>query len=167
MAEAPLAEAHGGCWLGIDAGSTTAKLALIGSGRPGCCSAAMVIMAAIPLESVITMLRELYAEMPEGAFIARSCVTGYGEALIKAGLHTDMGEIGAPWRITRAADQMLPGVEYVLDIGGQDMKFLHIKDHTVNRILLNEACSSGCGFCHRGFCQGLGLYPCPVRRASV
>ena len=157
VAEAPLAEAHGGCWLGIDAGSTTAKLALIDKegrllfsryGNNG----------GHPLESVITMLRELYAEMPEGAFIARSCVTGYGEALIKAGLHTDMGEIETVAHY-RAADQMLPGVEYVLDIGGQDMKFLHIKDHTVNRILLNEACSSGCGSFIETFAKALGYTP--------
>lgn len=59
----------------------------------------------------------------------------------------------------RAADQMLPGVEYVLDIGGQDMKFLHIKDHTVNRILLNEACSSGCGSFIETFAKALGYTP--------
>ena len=155
--EAPLASAAGPCWLGIDAGSTTAKLALIDrEGR--LLFSRYANNGGHPLESVIEMLRELYAELPGRAFIARSCVTGYGEALIKAGLHTDMGEIETVAHY-RAADQLLPGVEYVLDIGGQDMKFLHIKDHTVNRILLNEACSSGCGSFIETFAKALGYTP--------
>ncbi len=157
VAEAPLAEAHGGCWLGIDAGSTTAKIALIDKeGR--LLFSRYRNNGGHPLESVIAMLRELYAELPDKAFIARACVTGYGEALIKAGLHTDMGEIETVAHY-RAANQLLPGVEYVLDIGGQDMKFLHIKDHTVNRILLNEACSSGCGSFIETFAKALGYTP--------
>lgn len=155
--QAELSSAAGPCWLGIDAGSTTAKLVLVDSqGR--LLFSRYDNNGGNPLDSVIKMLRELYQELPDKAFIAYSCVTGYGEALIKAGLHIDMGEIETVAHY-RAAEQMLPGVEYVLDIGGQDMKFLHIKDHSVSRILLNEACSSGCGSFIETFARALGYTP--------
>ena len=152
---APLAQASGPLYLGVDAGSTTSKLALTDDAgrllfdryRPS---------AGRPLETVTAMLKELYQELPPTAFIARSCVTGYGEALVQAGLHLDQGEIEtvAHWR---AAEELLPGVSFLLDIGGQDMKCLHIRDRSIDKIMLNEACSSGCGSFIEGFAASLGL----------
>lgn len=104
------------------------------------------------------MLLELYAALPQEVFIARSCVTGYGEALIKAALHSDMGEIETVAHY-RGAEALVPEVDFVLDIGGQDMKCLSIRDHSIDRILLNEACSSGCGSFIESFARALGFTP--------
>ena len=154
---AELAQTAGPCWLGIDAGSTTAKLALIDDeGR--IVFSRYANNGGHPLETVIGMLKELYAELPQEAYIARSCVTGYGESLIKAGLHTDMGEIETVAHY-RAAEEQLPGVDFVLDIGGQDMKCLRIRDHSIDRIQLNEACSSGCGSFIETFARAMGHTP--------
>ncbi|MDR2163923.1 MAG: 2-hydroxyacyl-CoA dehydratase [Clostridiales Family XIII bacterium] len=138
-----LAEARGGIFLGIDAGSTTTKAAAIDAdgnvlymyykGNEG-----------DPLGAVRSMLRELYSLMPGGAFIASAAVTGYGEGLIKAGFSVDLGEIETIAHY-KAAEQFLPGVDFILDIGGQDMKCMRIKDGAIYNIMLNEACSSGCG----------------------
>ena len=82
--------------------------------------------------------------LPEGAWIARACVTGYGEALVQTALHADEGEIETMAHY-RAAQHVSPGVTSVIDIGGQDMKFLRIRNGAVDSIAVNEACSSGCG----------------------
>ena len=157
IAEAPLAEAEGPVWLGIDAGSTTAKMAVIDNeGR--LLFSRYSNNGGHPLETVIAMLREFYAQKPEGAYLARCCVTGYGEALIKAGLHTDMGEIETVAHY-RAAEELLPDVSFVLDIGGQDMKCLRIREHSIDRIQLNEACSSGCGSFIETFARAMGKTP--------
>ena len=94
--------------------------------------------------------------MPEGAWIARSCATGYGEALVKAALVMDAGEVETIAHYTAAA-RFLPGVDAILDIGGQDMKFLRMRDGVISSVLLNEACSSGCGSFLETFAQSLGL----------
>jgi predicted CoA-substrate-specific enzyme activase len=157
IATAPLELASGPCWLGIDAGSTTTKLALVdGEGR--LLFDRYLASGGRPLETVIAMLSELYQELPEEAFIARTCVTGYGEALILSGMHADQGEIEtvAHWR---AAEALLPGVSFLLDIGGQDMKCLHIRDRSIDKIMLNEACSSGCGSFIESFASALSLTP--------
>ncbi len=152
---ARLEDQHGGLFLGLDAGSTTTKCTLINEkyellyswyGSNG----------GNPLESVIGILKDLYAKMPEDAFIARATVTGYGEQLIKAALKVDDGEIETIAHYT-AADYMLPGVDFILDIGGQDMKCLRIKNGAIDSILLNEACSSGCGSFIETFAKALGL----------
>ena len=90
------------------------------------------------------MLRELYELLPEKAYIANTVTTGYGENLIKAAFKADMGEIETMAHF-RAAEHFLPGVDFILDIGGQDMKCMKIKDGAIYNIMLNEACSSGCG----------------------
>ena len=97
-----------------------------------------------PIRATLTMLNELYRELPEGAFIANTCTTGYGEGLIKAAFKADLGEIETIAHF-RAAEYFLPGVDFILDIGGQDMKCMKIKDGAIYNIMLNEACSSGCG----------------------
>src|SRR5690606_1806505 len=97
-----------------------------------------------PLELVVKILKEVYSSLPKGGYIAYSAVTGYGEELIKAALHVDEGEVETIAHY-KAANYFLPGVDFILDIGGQDMKCMKIKDGVIDSILLNEACSSGCG----------------------
>ncbi len=93
-----------------------------------------------PLALTLEVLSEIYDVMPEKAYIAGTTVTGYGEALIKAAIKADHGEIET-MAITRLRNTSLPGVEFILDIGGQDMKCLRVKDGVIDDILLNEACS--------------------------
>lgn len=138
-----LATFTGDCFLGIDAGSTTTKLALID--RDG------VLLHTYygsnegsPLMSSVKALKEVYALMPEGARIVNAAVTGYGEGLLQAALNIDIGEIETIAHY-KAADFFCPGVDFILDIGGQDMKCLNIKDGMIDSIHLNEACSAGCG----------------------
>lgn len=133
----------GECFLGIDAGSTTTKAALIDS------DGTLLYTyygnnEGSPLKSTIKILKELYSVLPPEAKIANSTVTGYGEGLLKAALNVDIGEIETVAHY-KAADFFCPGVDFILDIGGQDMKCLRIKDGVIESILLNEACSAGCG----------------------
>ena len=90
------------------------------------------------------MLQELYDLLPPDAYIGKSTVTGYGEGLIRAAFSVDLGEIETMAHY-KAAEEFLPGVDFILDIGGQDMKCMRIKDNAIYNIMLNEACSSGCG----------------------
>ncbi|MFY9377656.1 MAG: acyl-CoA dehydratase activase-related protein [Peptococcia bacterium] len=138
-----LADFKGDCFLGIDAGSTTTKAALIDA-EGALLYSYYVSNEGSPLKSTLKILRELYELMPEGARIANSTVTGYGEGLLKAALKVDIGEIETVSHY-KAAKFFCPDVDFILDIGGQDMKCLQIKDGVVENILLNEACSSGCG----------------------
>ncbi len=150
-----LAEHEGPCFLGLDVGSTTTKAALIDEegrllhtfygGNEG-----------NPLKSVRRAVLDLYKVLPKNAKIVNSTVTGYGEGLIKAALKVDIGEIETVAHY-KAADFFCPGVDFILDIGGQDMKCLRIKDGAIDSILLNEACSSGCGSFLETFAHSLGL----------
>ena len=92
----------------------------------------------------MNMLRELYSKLPKEAYIAKVTTTGYGENLIKSAFKADLGEIETMAHY-KAAEEFLPGVDFILDIGGQDMKCMRIKDGAIYNIMLNEACSSGCG----------------------
>ena len=150
-----LSETKGKVYLGIDAGSTTTKVTLIDDeGR--------IIYdhygsnEGNPLDKVINILKELYSILPKDAYIANSCVTGYGESLIKAALHVDIGEIETIAHY-KASEYFLPGVDFILDIGGQDMKCLRIKNGVIDSILLNEACSSGCGSFIETFAKSLNM----------
>ncbi|MDO5326517.1 MAG: acyl-CoA dehydratase activase-related protein [Clostridia bacterium] len=144
----------GPCYLGVDAGSTTTKLALIGkngellwtfyAGNQG-----------NPLKTAISALGDLKQKMPAGAHIARSCSTGYGEELIKSAFSLDEGEVETIAHVT-AASFFDPRVDCVLDIGGQDMKCIKLKNGSVDTILLNEACSSGCGSFLENFAASMG-----------
>ena len=107
-----------------------------------------------PLENVIEILKEVYRQLPDTAFIARSCVTGYGENLIKAALHVDYGEVETVAHF-KAANYFNPGVDFILDIGGQDMKAMSVQDGALSSIQLNEACSSGCGSFIETFAKSL------------
>lgn len=130
-------------FLGIDAGSTTTKATLIDSDK-NLLYSFYRSNEGNPLEAVRTMLKDLYSQLPKGAYIANTCVTGYGEGLIKTAFKADLGEIETMAHY-KAAEEFLPGVEFILDIGGQDMKCMKIKDNAIYNIMLNEACSSGCG----------------------
>lgn len=145
----------GNTFLGIDAGSTTTKMVLIGENGELLYSF-YGSNEGDPLKKVVQIMNDLYSKLPDGVHIANSTVTGYGEALIKSALHIDIGEIETIAHY-KAADYFLPGVDFILDIGGQDMKCLRIKNSAIDSILLNEACSSGCGSFIEGFATSLNM----------
>ena len=144
----------GACYLGIDAGSTTTKLALI-SREGELMYSTYAGNKGSPIETARAALGEIAAAMPAGAYIARSCSTGYGEALLKAAFRLDEGEVETVAHSTAAAF-FDPAVDCVLDIGGQDMKCIRLKDGVVDTVMLNEACSSGCGSFIENFASSLG-----------
>ena len=109
-----------------------------------------------PLTAAINIVKKIQSELPEGAWIARSCATGYGEGLITTGLHLDEGVVETMAHY-RGAEMVSPGVTAVIDIGGQDMKYLAITDGVIDSIAVNEACSSGCGSFLQTFAQSMGL----------
>jgi predicted CoA-substrate-specific enzyme activase len=150
-----LASYRGDCFLGIDAGSTTTKAALIDQGGRLLYSY-YGSNSGSPIKSTVKILKDLYVHLPEGARIASSAVTGYGEGLIKAALAVDLGEIETIAHHT-AAEFFYPGVDFILDIGGQDMKCLKVKNGVIDSIMLNEACSSGCGSFMESFAHSLQL----------
>ncbi len=144
---------EGNCFLGIDAGSTTTKVALVGeegellydfySSNNGS-----------PLKTSLCAMKEIYERLPDSAAIVGSCSTGYGEALIKSALMLDHGEVETIAHYTAAAF-FEPDVDCILDIGGQDMKCIKIKNGVVDNVMLNEACSSGCGSFIETFAKSL------------
>ena len=143
VASADLASYEGNCYLGIDAGSTTTKAALVGEDGSLLYSFYSSNNGS-PLATTIRAIKEIYTQLPSSATIAYSCSTGYGEALIKAALMLDEGEVETVSHYYAAAF-FDPEVDCILDIGGQDMKCIKIKNNTVDSVQLNEACSSGCG----------------------
>ena len=148
-----LKDYSGNCFLGIDAGSTTTKVALVGengellydfySNNDGS-----------PLNTTIRAMKEIYTLLPESAHIAAGCSTGYGEALMKSAFMLDYGEVETIAHYT-AASFFDPDVDCILDIGGQDMKCIKIKNGVVDNVMLNEACSSGCGSFIETFAKSL------------
>jgi predicted CoA-substrate-specific enzyme activase len=150
-----LATYRGNCFLGIDAGSTTTKVALI-SEDGDLLYSYYGSNQGNPLELSKEIVSLIYSQLPKEAIIKNSCVTGYGEALIKEALKLDIGEIETIAHY-KAAEFFLPGVEFILDIGGQDMKCLRVKNGIIDDILLNEACSSGCGSFLETFAESLEL----------
>jgi predicted CoA-substrate-specific enzyme activase len=146
---------RGPCFLGIDAGSTTTKAALVDS-TGAIAWSAYEANGGNPLQRAVRMVGDLARGMPAGAWIARACATGYGEALVKAALRLDDGEVETIAHYTAAA-AFLPGVEAILDIGGQDMKFVRVRDGAISSVLLNEACSAGCGSFLETFAQSLAM----------
>ena len=145
----------GDCFLGIDAGSTTTKLALIDI-EGNLLYSLYGSNEGSPLNSTIKMIEKLYDVLPEGANLRFSGVTGYGEKLIQTALNLDMGEIETIAHYT-AAKQFEPNVTSIVDIGGQDMKYIKLKNGGIDNIMLNEACSSGCGSFIETFAKSLGL----------
>lgn len=145
---------EGWAYLGIDAGSTTTKAVVLNEDKE-------VIYSYYgnnkgkPMEAAVDILREVYTKLP-GARIKNSCVTGYGEDFIKAGLGIDEGEVETIAHY-RGAKHFAEDVDFILDIGGQDMKSMKVHDGVIDNILLNEACSSGCGSFIETFAKGLGM----------
>ncbi len=148
-----LASYEGNCYLGIDAGSTTTKVALVGEDGTLLYSFYSSNNGS-PLVTSIKSIKEIYELLPEKAHIVHSCSTGYGEALIKAALKLDEGEVETVAHYYAAAF-FNPDVDCILDIGGQDMKCIKIKNQTVDSVQLNEACSSGCGSFIETFAKSL------------
>ncbi len=149
-----LSDYEGNCYLGIDAGSTTTKLALIGESGELLFSY-YANNSGNPIKTAMEAIGKLKAELPKGAVIARACSTGYGEALLKSAFSLDDGEVETIAHTT-AASFFDPLVDCVLDIGGQDMKCIKLRGGVVDTILLNEACSSGCGSFIENFANSLG-----------
>ena len=143
----------GDLFLGIDAGSTTTKLALVDeSGK--LMYSYYASNQGSPLKVVIGALKEIYAQIPKTAKIVNSCVTGYGELLVQAAIAVDIGEIETVAHY-KAAAFFEPDVDFILDIGGQDMKAIRIKKKVIDSVLLNEACSAGCGSFIETFAKSL------------
>ncbi|MDR2180213.1 MAG: acyl-CoA dehydratase activase [Synergistaceae bacterium] len=144
----------GDAYLGLDGGSTTTKAVLIGEG--GELLFSRYRRTGDLLETVKGILTELYSAMPAGVRIRGSGVTGYGERLIRTAFGVDLGEVETVAH-ARAAEFVLPGVDFVIDIGGQDMKCFGVRDGVITRVFLNEACSSGCGSFLQSFAEAQGL----------
>ncbi len=150
---AKLENYHGKCFLGIDAGSTTTKIAVVAEDGTLLYSFYSSNNGS-PLKTAISSIQEIYRLLPADATIVRSCSTGYGEALFKAAFMLDEGEVETVAHYYAAAF-FNPEVDCIIDIGGQDMKCIKIKNQTVDSVQLNEACSSGCGSFIETFAKSL------------
>lgn len=150
-----ISQTSGPVFLGLDVGSTTIKAVLINENDE-------IIYdyygknEGSPITRGIGILRELYKKLPKNAFIANACTTGYGELLLKTAFRINEGEIETIAHY-KAANHFSPGVDFIIDIGGQDMKCMKIKNGVIDSIMLNEACSSGCGSFIQTFAESLGL----------
>ncbi len=140
-------------FLGIDAGSTTLK-AVVTDAKGTLLYSQYLSNSGNPVPVIRQFLSDLYANCPD-IRIAYSCVTGYGEDMIRAAFHVDHGLVETMAHFT-AAHAFMPEVDFIVDIGGQDMKCFHVHDGAVDNIYLNEACSSGCGSFLQTFANALG-----------
>ncbi len=150
-----LASYRGRVFIGIDAGSTTMKAAVVGE-------AGELLYTwygnnrGDVLGTARTIMDDIYDKLPEGCTIGHVTTTGYGEALLIEALRADSGEIETVAHL-RGAKAFVPNVEFILDIGGQDMKCLRVRNGVIEHIMLNEACSSGCGSFIESFADSMGL----------
>lgn len=152
---AALSDCEGAVYLGMDIGSTTIKAVVIdGEGR--------ILYDyyskndASPIDMGVRILKDIYQKLPKNAYIANACATGYGEQLMMAAFRIPEGEIETIAHY-KAAEFFLPGVDFIIDIGGQDMKCMKIRNGVIDSIMLNEACSSGCGSFIQTFAESLGF----------
>lgn len=145
---------QGDAYLGIDAGSTTTKLVLI-TPEGGLLYQHYCSNQGQPLDIIAAKLKEIYRLAGPGLNIRASAVTGYGEELIKAGLGVDYGIVETVAHY-KAAAYFCPDVDFIIDIGGQDIKCFKIKNNAIDSIMLNEACSSGCGSFIQTFAGAMG-----------
>ena len=153
--KASLSDYQGPLYIGIDAGSTTTKLVAISKDREILYSSYGSNNGS-PLKTVLDEIKALYEIIPPNAYIATVGTTGYGEHIVKAALHADFGEVET-FAHLRAAREFCPDVSCVLDIGGQDMKCFYVNKGNIGQIILNEACSAGCGSFIQNFAQGLNM----------
>ncbi len=144
---------EGEAFLGIDSGSTTLKVILTND-KGEILYSRYESNQGKPIDVVVESLKEMYAKYPK-AHIASSAVTGYGEDMIKAALNVEYGVVETVAHFT-AAKFFLPDVEFIIDIGGQDMKCFKIRNGAIDNIFLNEACSSGCGSFLQTFASSMG-----------
>lgn len=149
-----LADAQGDLYLGIDSGSTTIKMVVIDENNT------LVYQQyksndGEPLNEALRLVKELLQQV-DGSRIKASCVTGYGEELLKSALNIDFGEVETIAHYT-AAKFFNPKVDFILDIGGQDMKTISIEQESISDIILNEACSAGCGSFIETFANNLNF----------
>ena len=149
-----LATYAGPAYLGIDAGSTTTKMVLIDP-EGNILYSFYHSNQGNPVSIVLPQLREIYAQCGDRVTIRGAAVTGYGEDLIKNAFSCDLGLVETVAHLN-AARHFTPGVDFIIDIGGQDMKCFKIRGGAVDSILLNEACSSGCGSFIETFAKALG-----------
>ncbi len=148
-------EGYGGkAFVGIDAGSTTVKAVVIGEGKE-ILDSTYLSNSGNPVPIVRQYLSSVYERCP-GIQIAGSCVTGYGEDIIKNAFSVDHGLVETMAHL-KAAQEFMPDVEFIIDIGGQDMKCFKIHNSAIDNIYLNEACSSGCGSFLQTFAGALGF----------
>ena len=156
---------EGPVYVGIDAGSTTTKITAIGRDKE-ILYTSYGSNEGSPLKTVVKEMKEFYKAMPDKAWLASTMTTGYGEAIIKAAIHADGGEVET-FAHLRAAQEFCPEVTFVLDIGGQDMKCFFVKDGSIGSITLNEACSAGCGSFIQNFAEGLHMTPAEFAAKAV
>ncbi|MDO4876684.1 MAG: BadF/BadG/BcrA/BcrD ATPase family protein, partial [Oscillospiraceae bacterium] len=149
------ADQKGPLFLGLDAGSTTTKAVVINV-RGELVYTYYASNKGNPVMSAVAIMRDIYSKMPADCHIAYSCVTGYGENIIRAALNIDIGEIETMAHF-QSAKFFCPDVDFIIDIGGQDMKCMKIRNGVIDSIMLNEACSSGCGSFIQTFAETLGL----------
>ena len=145
---------EGPAWLGIDAGSTTTKLALI-TEDGGLLYTYYQSNQGNPVSVVLPQLKQIYQLCGDRIEIKGAAVTGYGEDLIKNAFNCDLGLVETVAHY-KAAAHFNPDVDFIIDIGGQDMKCFKIRNGAVDSIMLNEACSSGCGSFIETFAKALG-----------
>ncbi len=150
-----LAGNNNGVWVGLDAGSTTTKLVVLNE-KGQLVHSYYGHNRGNPLKSALRALEEMYELMPSGLKVLKAGITGYGEGLIRAALGFDLGEVETVAHY-QAAAFFEPEVSFIVDIGGQDIKCLSIKNGVIDRLMLNEACSSGCGSFLETFAHTLGL----------
>ncbi len=160
-----ISKASGGVFLGLDIGSTTIKATLIDENSD-------ILYTyygkneGSPITRGIEILRELYQKLPDDAYIANACTTGYGELILKTAFRINEGEIETIAHY-KAASYFMKDVDFIIDIGGQDMKCMKIKDGIIDSIMLNEACSSGCGSFIQTFAESLGMDAVGFSKAAL
>ncbi len=155
LPQADLESYEGDAYLGIDSGSTTTKLMLI---TPDC----RVLYSHYqsnngqPLDIVAGQIGRIYSLAGERVVIRGACVTGYGEDMMRAALGIDFGVVETMAHF-KAALYFNPDVDFIIDIGGQDIKCFKVKNRAIDSIMLNEACSSGCGSFIQTFAKAMGM----------
>ena len=148
-----IATYEGNAYLGIDEGSTTTKVILL-SEDSSVLYQHYEYNNGLPIDKIVAQLKHIYEIANPKMKIISSAVTGYGEDLIRAALKVDFGLVETIAHY-KAASFFAPNVDFILDIGGQDIKCFHIKNHAIDSIMLNEACSSGCGSFLQTFAEAL------------
>ena len=151
----PMPQPPARLWLGMDAGSTTIKLVLVDE-EGQICYEDYRKNEADALETARAMLLAMYKALPVGISIAASGITGYGEAFLKQAFQIDTGEVETVAHL-QGARFFCPEVTDLLDIGGQDMKYIRVRKGSIQKIVLNGSCASGCGLFLETFAESMGL----------